>query len=134
MKFEDKYFVRFNFTKEQVDNNITNASKDLHIAKVDTILEVRFNYCYSAFLKAGIALLSHFKLKVKSVLGHHVKIIEMMSKILKDESIAVMGNIMRSKRNLDFYSGGLIITEKECSEYLKFVEDTLAKIKRIILS
>lgn len=133
MKFEDKYFAKFSFTKEQIDSNLKNSFKDLNIAKSVEILEVKFSYSYSALLKAGIALLGYYNFKVKSVPGHHVKIIEKMSKILKDERVSILGNIMRSKRNIDFYSGGVEITAKECSEYLSFVENTINKIKDKIL-
>jgi len=132
MKFEGKYFSDFNFSKEQVNRNFQNALKDLRIAKKDNILEVKFNYAYTALIKGGIALLSCHNVKVKSTSGHHIKIIEKLAQGLKDEAITDMGNIMRTKRNLDLYSGGIEVTEKECHDYIKFVESTLNKIKVII--
>ena len=33
-----------------------------------------------------------------------------------------MGEVMRKKRNLDLYDGGIIISEKEAKEYLGFVK------------
>lgn len=71
MKFDDRYFSKFKFTKEQINKNFKNALKDLNIAKKDEILEVKFNYVYTAFIKAGIALLSFYQVKMKSVPGHH---------------------------------------------------------------
>lgn len=47
MQFDDKYFVEFSFTKEQITKNLLNAEKDLNIAKQDKILEVKFNYAYT---------------------------------------------------------------------------------------
>ncbi len=132
MKFEDKYFIKFTFTQDQIKKNLKNALKDLNIAKKDKILEVKFNYAYTALIKAGITLLSYYRVKIKSVPGHHIKIIEKIAQILKDEAITDIGNIMRSKRNLDFYAGGIEVTEKECREYIKFVEDVLVRIKKII--
>lgn len=132
MKFDDKYFSRFKFTKEQTNKNFRNALKDFDIAQKDKILDVKFNYAYSAFIKAGIALLSLKQIKIKSVPGHHSKIIEQISALLKDKSIMTMGNLMRSKRNLDFYSGGVEVTEKECIEFIEFTEKILNKIKTII--
>jgi hypothetical protein len=38
-----------------------------------------------------------------------------------------LGNLMRQKKSLDFYSGGIEVTEKECQEYLDFVEKVLKK-------
>lgn len=133
MKFEDKYFLKFNFSKEQIEKNFKNALKDLSIAKKDKILEVKFNYAYTAFIKAGISLLSHYQLKIKSVPGHHIKLIEKMAQILKNDAIADMGNLMRSKRNLDFYAGGIEVTEKECREYINFVVSVLLRIKKVII-
>jgi hypothetical protein len=132
MEFDSQYFTKFNFTKLQIIKNLSNALKDFNIAKKDGILDVKFNYAYSAFIKCGIALLSFYGLRVKSVPGHHAKIIEKTAGILKDSDIAEMGNIMRSKRNLDFYSGGIEVTEKECREYIEFVADVIARIKKIV--
>ncbi|MEE8190837.1 MAG: hypothetical protein V3T79_04485 [Candidatus Scalindua sediminis] len=132
MKFDDRYFSKFNFTEEQIDKNFKNALKDLNIAKKDKFLEVKFSYVYTAFIKAGIALLSFYQVKIKSMPGHHSKIIEKIAQILKDDSVLTLGNIMRSKRNLDFYAGGVEVTEKECSEFIKFTEKVFTKIKNII--
>jgi hypothetical protein len=132
MKFDNKYFQPLNFTKEQVKSHFSNANKDLGIAQRDTIPEVKFSYAYSALIKAGLTVLSHFQQKIKSVPGHHIKIIAALSQLLKDESIDDLGNAMRSKRNLDMYSGGLEITEKECREYLDFVEGVLDRVKSLI--
>ena len=93
--FDSRYFTKFEFTKEQVEKHFVNASKDLNIAKVDKILEVKFNYTYNAFIKAGIALLSFYKIKARSTPGHHVKLIEEIAEILKDNTIEEVGNIMR---------------------------------------
>ena len=132
MRFEDKYFSRFTFTKEQMAKYLNNALKDMNIAKKDKILEVKFNYTYNALIKAGIALLSSYHVRIKSVPGHHVKIIDKVAQILDDDTVSDIGNIMRSKRNLDLYAGGIEVTEKECKEYILYVEKILAKIKKVI--
>ncbi|KKK83661.1 hypothetical protein LCGC14_2791150 [marine sediment metagenome] len=72
MRFDDKYFAKFKFTKEPVDKNLMNALRDLDIAKKDEILDVKFNYTYTALLKAGITILSFYGRKVKSAPGHHI--------------------------------------------------------------
>jgi uncharacterized protein (UPF0332 family) len=133
MKFDNRYFIKFTFTPDQIKKNLKNAIKDLNIAKKVNILEVKFNYAYTALIKAGITLLSCYQVKVKSVRGHHVKIIEKLAQILKDENIESLGNSMRSKRNLDFYAGGIEVTEKECREYVDFVEEVLAKLKKLLV-
>lgn len=132
IRFEDQYFNKFNFTKDQIKKNLNNAFKDLNIAKKDQILEVKFNYAYTALIKAGVALLSLYGVKIRSVPGHHVKIIEKMSQILKDDIIADIGNLMRSKRNLDLYAGGIEVTKKECKEYIEFVDKVLENVKNTI--
>lgn len=132
MKFEDKYFVKFRFTDEQVKKNLQNAVRDIDIAEKDEFLDVKFNYTYTALLKLGITLLSFHQRKVKSAPGHHVKIIDILAELLKDEEIADLGNLMRSRRNRDLYDGGIEVTSKECKEYIAFVKDILQRIRKII--
>jgi hypothetical protein len=97
-----------------------------------TIPEVRFSYSYSALIKGGIALLSSHGLKVRSATGHHVKVIEKIAQLLGDQSILDIGNVMRTRRNLDLYGGGAEITEKEATEYLDFVGAILGQIESAI--
>jgi len=132
MKFDGKYFNNFKFAKEQVEKNFSNALKDLNIAKKDAMNEVKFDYAYKALIKTGIALASFYGKKVKSLPGHHIKIIEIISQALNDDSVDDVGNLMRSKRNTDFYGGGVEITEKECREYLEFVENVVKRISKKI--
>lgn len=132
IRFDDKYFGKFAFTREQVEKNLANALKDLRIAREDAIIDVKFNYTYNALIKAGIALISSYGQKVKSVPGHHIKILEVMSAILEDVGINDIGNVMRSKRNMDFYAGGIEVTEKECREYLEFADKIIARAKSTI--
>ena len=131
MKFEDRYFIKVVFTREQIKSNLDNAFKDLNIAIADKILEVKFNYAYTAIIKAGISLLSYYNVRVKSIPGHHVKIIDQLARILDDDAVSDMANVMRSKRNPDLYAGGVEITQKECKEYIKFAESILNKVKSI---
>jgi len=133
MKFENKYFRDFKFTDEQVKKYLDNAFRDLKIARKVDILEVKFNYAYSAFIKAGIVLISFYQVKTRSIPGHHVKIIEKVAQILEDDSVTDIGNLMRSKRNLDFYAGGVEVTKKECREYIEFVERLLSRVSHFIL-
>jgi hypothetical protein len=134
MNFPDKYFTRFNFTHEQSLQYLENSRKDFAIAVKDDILDVKFNYSYTTLIKLGITLLAMQKVKVRSVPGHHVIVIEKLSEILQDPSISDMGNSMRSKRNTDMYAGGINVTEKECAEYLQFVGQVLKKTEEIIRS
>lgn len=95
-------------------------------------MDVKFNYAYTALIKTGIALLSHYKVRVKSAPGHHVKIIEAMAEALKDDEIVALGNAMRSKRNAGMYSGGTEIAEKECHDYIRFVDKIIGRVKTTI--
>ena len=131
MDFDKKYFQKFDFSKEDIKQYFENAIRDLSIAKKDKIPEVKFTYAYQALIKAGITLIARAgNVKVRSTPGHHIKILERMSDVLKDESILTLGNAMRTKRNLDFYSGGEIITEKEATEYLDFVASVIKEIEK----
>lgn len=131
--FDPKHFVKFKFEPEQIARYFNNAMRDFKIASEDDHLEVKFNYCYNALIKAGIALIAaKGGVKVRSIPGHHIKTIEKMSEILKDETVQAIGNAMRSKRNEDFYGGGIFISEKESSEYLKYVREILDKVKQLV--
>ena len=133
MKNSDKkFFQKFNFTAKQIQANLENALRDLDIAERDKILDVKFNYSYTALLKAGLSLLSQNNLKVKSLPGHHVKIIEALSQSLSDPVVVDIGEAMRRKRNLGLYAGGVEITAKECSEYIGFVRKVLSKVRELM--
>lgn len=140
-RFETKYFTRFNFTEDQIIRYSNNASRDLEIAEENRRPEVKFTplecpckiltgftYSYNALIKGGIALVAKIgKVKIRSIPGHHIKIIEKMSDILKDSSVNEIGNAMRMKRNEDFYAGGVFISEKESEDYYIFVKEVLSK-------
>ena len=131
--FKPKHFVKFKFTPEQIRRYFDNATRDLKIAFEDDHVEVKFNYCYNALIKTGIALIAaKGGVKVRSVAGHHIKIIEKMSEILSDEMVMTIGNAMRTKRNEDFYGGGIFISEKESAEYLDYVSSVLKKVGHLI--
>src|SRR3989339_287882 len=90
---EEKYFRKFKFSEEQVGKYLKNVLRDLRIAEENMTPEVKFSYSYTALLKAGIALIAGMKgLKVRSIPGHHIKILELMSDILNDKKIFAIGN------------------------------------------
>jgi hypothetical protein len=133
ISFEPKHFVKFKFASEQIKRYLNNATRDFKIASEDDHLEVKFNYCYNALIKVGIALIAaKGGVKVRSIAGHHMKIIEKMSEILDDEMVMTIGNAMRTKRNEDFYGGGIFISEKESTEYLGYVKDVLNRVELLI--
>jgi hypothetical protein len=131
IQFEPEYFRRFRFEDEQIEKYCQNALHDLGIARKDKIPEVRFTYAYQSLLKMGITILAKIgEVKVRSVPGHHVKILAKMSEILKEPDILAIGNAMRMKRNTDLYEGGESITEKEANDYLRFVEKVFEQSKK----
>lgn len=121
--FEDKYFQKINFTKTQKEKYFAVAKRDLGIAQKSEIPEVIFKFTYDALIKFGIFLISQKGYKVRSIQGHHIKILDKISEILKNEDATVIGNKMRQDRNHDFYDGGMAVSEKESEEYLKFVKN-----------
>ncbi len=131
-RFDPDFFKRINFSKSQVSAYLENAFKDLRIAEKDRFTEVRFTYAYQALIKGGMTLLAREGFKVRAVSGHHVRILDAASKILKDPDIFIFGNAMRMKRNEDLYGEGEFVSDKETDEYLGFVGSVLNRIKKLI--
>lgn len=128
--FETGFFQKFRFDEKQINRYFEAAFRDLKIAHEDKFPEVRFTYSYQALIKAGIALIARTgRVKVRSVPGHHVKILEKMSEILKNPDVFTIGNVMRIKRNEDLYGGAEPVGEKEADDYLAFVEKILKAAK-----
>jgi hypothetical protein len=75
----------------------------------------------------GIALIAKRGYKIRSKTGHHVKILEKLSQILKEEGVLVLGNKMRQERNANLYDGGILVGEKDSFEYLEFVKGIFKK-------
>ena len=131
--FEQEYFQKFKFTAAQINRYVESAARDLDIAKKDQFREVQFTYCYQALIKIGMAVLAKKGgVKVRSVVGHHIKILNKLSEIMDDPDIFTVGNAMRMKRNKDLYDAGAAITKKECDDYIAFVGQVIQKAKRII--
>ena len=124
---EREFFQPFKFAAEEIRQRFRNAHRDLEIAEKDPFPEVRFTYAFQALIKTGMALCAQEGRKVRSLPGHHVKILERMSEILADPDILIFGNSMRMKRNQDLYGAGELISEKESGEYLVFVQKVLKR-------
>lgn len=134
INFELKFFEKKKFDKKLVEKYFNNAAKDIKIAAGNKNEEVVFKFSYDALIKTGIALIAFSGFKIKSRMGHHVKIIEKLSEVLKDEDIIAMGESMRKKRNSDLYMGGIFITEKEAKNYIEFAKKVLRKAEEYIKS
>ena len=134
-KFEKEFFRKVPFTADEIKQYLKSALRDLNIAQNDKFTEVCFSYAYQALIKAGITLLAkQGGVKVKSVPGHHIKILQKLSILLKDDDVFTHGNTMRMKRNQDLYSGEECISKKEADEYLKFVESVLKRVKKLVVT
>lgn len=126
-EFNQRDFRKIRVTKEEMAQFRDNAKRDLDIASGAKRAEVVFEFAYKALIKLAIALVARQGYKVSSASGHHVRLIEKLSELLEDESIMSVGNAMRSNRNLDFYGGGAVISEKDAAEYLEFVRRCFEK-------
>jgi len=126
-----KYFRKIDFTPEQIKIYYDNACHTLNIAGADNNYEVRFDYSYKALIKAGITLIAAVKnAKVRGIPGHHIKIIEILSEMLQDDTIVSVGNAMRAKRNLDLYCGETTITKKQSLDYYNYVKIIMGKVRK----
>lgn len=131
--FDSKYFKEFEFTAKQFDRYLESAYRDFSIASRSSEAEVQFQFSYNALIKLGIVLISRHGYKVKSRSGHHIKILEKMALILDDRDISIIGNKMRVDRNYDLYGGGVLISEKEASEYRQWLKEIFLKTEKYIL-
>ena len=124
INFESQHFQKLAFKEEQIDQFLMSARHDLKIAEESNIPDVVFKFSYDALIKLGIALIAKKGYKVRSKAGYHIKILEKLSQLLKDEDIVVLGNKMRQERNVNLYDGGFFVGEKDSLEYLEFVKST----------
>ncbi len=127
INFESQHFQKLAFKEKQIDQFLMSAQHDLTIAESTDIPDVVFKFSYDALIKLGIMLIAKKGYKVRSNAGHHIKILEKLSQLLKDEDIVVLGNKMRQERNVNLYNGGIFIGEKDSLEYLEFVKSTFKK-------
>lgn len=127
INFESQYFQKLAFKEEQIEQFLKSALHDLKIAEASDIPDVIFKFSYDALVKLGIALIAKKGYKIRSTTGHHVKILEKLSQILKEEDILVLGNKMRQERNFNLYDGRFFVGEKDSCEYLDFVKSVFKK-------
>ncbi|MCX5750859.1 MAG: hypothetical protein NT099_04215 [Candidatus Saganbacteria bacterium] len=128
--FENEYFQKTFFNSSDIEGFIKSANKDLKIAGNSDIPEVVFKFSYDALIKIGITLVAQKGMKVRSKMGHHIKILQKLSQLLEDEDVEIFGDKMRQARNLDLYSGGAEISDKDSKEYLAFVQEVFKKAKK----
>lgn len=120
-------FEKFNFTKGQIERFFKSAQRDLKIALASDEIEVIFLFSYNALIKIAIAVCAQHGFRIKSQQEHHRELIEKLAEYLENDDIEVIGNEMRTKRNWDFYDGGITVSEKEANEYRIWVEGIVKK-------
>ena len=129
INFESQYFQKLAFKEEQIKQFLNSALHDLKIAEESKVSDVVFKFSYDALIKLGITLIAKEGYKIRSTTGHHVKILEKLSHILKEEDILVFGNKMRQERNFNLYDGRFFVGEKDSREYLDFVKIIFKKVE-----
>ena len=127
INFENQHFQKLAFKEEQIEQFLKSALHDLKIAESTEIPDVIFKFSYDALVKLGIGLIAKKGYKIRSTTGHHVKILEKLSQMLKEEDILVFGNKMRQERNFNLYEGGFFVGEKDARAYLNFVKSVFKK-------
>ena len=132
MNFESEFFQKFNFREKQIFNYFKSAEKNLKIAENIKIPEVIFKFSYDALVKIGITLIAHNGYKIKTRLGHHIKILEALGNILEDKEIEAVGNIIRKQRNVDVYGEGRIVSRKQSKEYCEFIQKVFEKARKYL--
>lgn len=123
--FSTEYFQKFDFSPRQLNAYAESSRHQLKIAKDSQVPEVMFEFAYNALIKFGIHLLADKGYKIRSVAGHHIKILEKMSEILSNEDVLIFGNRMRQERNFNLYDEGRPISHKEAKEFLDFVSELI---------
>ena len=121
-KFEKEFFQKFDYTDEQVKQFFKNSEKDLKLATSANDPNIIYRIGYDAVLKFGIAVIAKNGYKTRSILGHHIKILNVLSDLfnVKDE-IGYIHRIRR-KRNIDLYEGGIDFTETEAKNLIKIIK------------
>ncbi len=128
--FENSFFEEFKFTQAQIQAYLASAEKDLVIAFDSNVPEVIFQFSYNALIKLGIISIAKHGYRAHSKTGHHAKILEKLAELLGDDEVAVVGNLMRKTRNIELYSGGSVITDKQAREYLEFCTKITQTVRR----
>ncbi len=119
---DKNFFSKQTFSSEELKKLLQSVEKHLSISKKNNEPEVKFHFTYMTLIKIGIYLIAKKGYRIKSRPGHHKLLIENLSSILKNEDIMLIGDKMRRRRNMDFYSADGMITETEANADFEFVE------------
>ena len=126
-------FVKFIFSKQQIDKYFQAAERDLFLA-ANKEPEIKFQFSYNSLLKLAQAVCAKQNLRIKARTGHHMVLFDKCAELLDDRKIAAVAQAMRDKRNRDLYDGGTIITIKEAETYYIFIKDLVKRVKSYLNS
>ena len=132
--FDSEYFQKFIFSKKQLKQYFDNAFKDFEIAECNDNPNVIYRFCYDAVIKLGIAIIATKNYKVRSIRGHHIKILETIEKILNLEAEINYFDRIRRQRNIDLYEGGIDFTETDAKNLLEITGKIFNKAKKLFFS
>jgi hypothetical protein len=127
IKLDKQFFQPLDFSSQQLEDIWLSAKRQLEIASDSDVPEIVFKFSYEALVKLGILILAQNGYKIRSIPGHHRKIIETTSLILQDDSFRLMGEQMRRQRNMDLYDCAFLVSDKDVKEYLDFIKDIFNK-------
>ena len=80
-------FVKFIFSKQQIDKYFQAAERDLFLA-ANKEPEIKFQFSYNSLLKLAQAVCAKQNLRVKARTGHHMVLFDKCAELLDDGKIA----------------------------------------------
>lgn len=120
----------------QINKFISGAWKKLRSAEQNLKIDEQVSYqlAYEAMIRASLGFMLSFSVRPRSLLGHHMTIIDFVEKKLGKDYKRLIGlfDNMRKKRNRFIYEAGVFITEHEAEEALKTAEKFIGIIEKEI--
>ncbi|MBU0506007.1 MAG: hypothetical protein ABII18_04065 [bacterium] len=131
---KDSRFKDYQSTPDQIKAHYQGACRKLKSAYtvMDDDSETAYQLAYEAMLKASLALIFKHNLRVRSIPGHHIAIIEKSSEILGESFEAHMAvfDDMRRNRNICLYDADGFLSGHETSEALDIASDYLELVAK----
>ena len=108
---DPNFFQQFHYTEAQIAQFFANAQKDFRLATEVGEPNIATRLYYDAVIKIGIAHIARSGYKIRSIQGHHIKILEALENITQLEDECAYMNRVRRDRNKDLYEGGVSFTQ-----------------------
>ena len=129
----DKRFKKHPYDPGQVKRSFEGALRKLRTAEKIAYddREAAYQLAYEAMLKGSIGLIMRHGMRVRSIPGHHLAIIEMSQKIIGEKISPIMDlfEYMRRNRHSFLYDDISDISEPELKETLDVAKKYLDIIK-----